>query len=94
MTNTLTTVTPYVAAKIVNAALSEHDVIDPKTDQIKIIPPQMMYTYARKGYISTTDKKINLEGEKGLQEWLQAYLTRLGVTFETEKSPEETVMGS
>lgn len=95
----MTTMTPYAAAKIVNAALLEHGL------DIQI-PPQMMYNYARKGYIQTVEvdgrNQIVLEGEKGLSEWLQKYLTKKGVKFEDETeeteetvelSPEEVVMG-
>jgi hypothetical protein len=78
--------TPYAAAKIVNAALKEYQVIDTKTDEIKIIPPQMMYTYAKKSYIATDDNgKIT---EEGLQEWIIKYLTKQGVKFQTETTDE------
>lgn len=66
--------TPYAAAKIVNEALDANNIN-------KTIPPQMMYTYANKGYIAT---KI-VEGKKritteGLQEWLKGYIARLTKT--------------
>ena len=100
--------TPYAAAKIVNAALKEYGIIDPKTDETKVIPPQMMYTYAKKSYIGTDESgKIT---DEGLQVWLVKYLQKQGVTFQTtetvnedqmsiddietpEPSPEDVVMG-
>lgn len=54
--------TPYEFAKVVNAML--------KTN----LPPQMFYTYAKKGFIASTivNGKINLikEGPKGYDAWL------------------------
>jgi hypothetical protein len=66
--------TPYAAAKIVNAALAEAG-LD------KQVPPQMMYNYTssriskgKKPLIACTPEgKITPEG---LQEWLTKYLTK------------------
>jgi hypothetical protein len=69
--------TPYAAAKIVNAALLEANVE-------KVIPPQMMYNYTtariRKGKAPFI--KTDAEGritEAGLAEWLEKYLAKQGV---------------
>ena len=56
--------TGYAAAKFVNAALKAAG-LD------KAIPPQMMYNYARKGYITLTPE--------GVTAWTAAYLAKQGV---------------
>jgi hypothetical protein len=74
---TMSTMTPYAAAKIVNATLEAEGIE-------KVIPPQMMYTYAKKGYVASVlvDNKKRIT-EEGLQEWLQKYVARLlGNTIE------------
>lgn len=99
--NTVETVSPYAAAKLVNAVLVEVG--------LKEIPPQMMYNYVKKGYIPSVDKKINVSD---LHEWTTKYLAKKGITLETpetdenpdqltiddietpEPSPEDVVMGS
>jgi hypothetical protein len=63
--------TPYAAAKVVNAALAEADLE-------KVIPPQMMYTYAKKNYVDS----IEVDGKKritkaGLDKWLVGYINKL-----------------
>jgi hypothetical protein len=73
--------TPYAAAKIVNATLDAEGIE-------KVIPPQMMYTYANKGYVKsvTVDGKRRIT-EDGLNEWLLGYVNKLlGKT----STPEET----
>lgn len=64
--------TPYGAAKIVNSILVENE--------IKTIPPQMVYNYAKKGYIvsSTVEGKIDID-EKDLMTWLIKYLAKKGI---------------
>lgn len=61
------TLTPYAAAKLVNEQLKK-DGLDKK------IPPQMMYTYTSKGYIPSTDKKID---EVDLMKWYVTYKAKL-----------------
>jgi hypothetical protein len=77
MTTTTTTVTPYAAANIVNAALEEAE-LDVR------IPPQMMYNYTsarlRKGknpFIKTTlvDNKPQVDVED-LARWTEAYVAK------------------
>jgi hypothetical protein len=75
----MSSMTPYKAAKIVNAALVTEGIE-------KVIPPQMMYTYANKGYV----KSVTVDGKKritkdGLDEWLVGYINKL-----TGKTIEET----
>jgi hypothetical protein len=66
----MTTMTPYAAAKIVNAKLAEL-----KID--KELPPQMLYNYTSKDYIDN----IVVEGKKritneGLNKWLVGYVKK------------------
>ena len=79
-TTTTTSVTPYAAAKLVNAALE-------KANLSKRIPPQMMYNYttarvkAGKATLIGTvivDDKVYVT-EQGLNEWLAKYLAKKGV---------------
>lgn len=85
MTNTqTTTVSPYAAAKLVNEILSGYG--------LKNIPPQMMYNYVAKGYIPSTDKKINVED---LHEWTIKYLTKKGINVEeteTDENPDQLTL--
>lgn len=84
MTAVRTSVTPYAAAKIVNAALAEAGLT-------KAIPPQMMYNYTtgrlNKGkvpYIPVdADGKITVAD---LQVWLTAYL---GKQAPADADPEQ-----
>jgi hypothetical protein len=65
--------TAYQLAKLVNEAL-ESAGID------KRIPPQMIYTYVRKGYIKVDEaKRISVEEA---DRWMTGYLTKQGVTVE------------
>jgi hypothetical protein len=64
--------TPYAATKIVNAALEAAGVE-------KVLPPQMLYNYAKKGYISTTEGRISSED---LERWIAKYLEKQGVVVE------------
>jgi hypothetical protein len=61
-----TLLTPYGAAKIVNALLAEAGVA-------KVLPPQMFYTYVKKGYIPSTDKKI---AAVDLAAWAEKYIAK------------------
>lgn len=79
--------TPYAAAKIVNARLAEEGIE-------KEIPPQMMYNYTKKNMIANEI----VEGKKritqaGLNEWLLGYVNKLlgkSVTVEeTDKNIDE-----
>lgn len=85
MTNTtVELVSPYAAAKLVNAILDEYE--------LKNIPPQMMYNYVAKGYIPSTDKKINVED---LHEWTIKYLSKKGITVEeteTDENPDQLTL--
>lgn len=72
-TTTITTVSPYKAAQIVNALLAEAGVE-------KTLPPQMFYTYTKKGYIPSTDGKVSLED---LQVWFEKYLAKQVVSQPT-----------
>jgi len=77
----MSTMTPYAAAKTVNAALDGAG-LDKK------IPPQMMYNYAAKGYVETVlvDGKKRITSE-GLQTWLVGYINKLvGQTVEETDS--------
>jgi hypothetical protein len=65
-TQTVQTITGYAAAKLVNHALAEAGVD-------KKIPPQMIYTYLRKGYIKSHNGLVVTES---FAEWLQAYVTK------------------
>jgi hypothetical protein len=66
------TITAYAAAKLVNAALAEANVL--KADGApKTIPPQMVYTYVRKGYIASVDGLVVVSEFKV---WLGEYLAR------------------
>lgn len=73
-----TTVSPYQAAKLVNAILVEVG--------LKEIPPQMMYNYTKKGYIPSVDKKIKVED---LHEWTTKYLAKKGIVLDTEETESE-----
>jgi len=58
--------TPYAAAKIVNTLLAEAGVE-------KTLPPQMFYTYVKKGYIPSTDGRID---PKDLAVWAEKYIAK------------------
>jgi hypothetical protein len=75
----MTSFTPYAAAKILNEVLAEHD--------IKLIPPQMVYNYCKKGYIksSTVNGKIVVD-ENSFAEWSVKYLAKKGVALVTEST--------
>lgn len=64
--NNTTTLTPYGAAKIVNALLAENGIE-------KVLPPQMFYTYVKKGYIPSTDGKIS---PTDLATWCDKYIAK------------------
>lgn len=78
----MTTLTPYAAAKIVNEILVNLGVD-------KVLPPQMLYTYAKKGYIATqlVDGKIRIT-EAGLQEWVVKYVKKNFKIDITATAPE------
>ena len=70
MSNSTTTLSPYRCAKIVNALLKDMGVE-------KVLPPQMFYTYVKKGYItSQPDGTVTLED---LQTWFEKYSAKLTV---------------
>ena len=80
-------VSPYRATKILNEILRSADV--------KEIPPQMMYQYAKKGYITSqiVNGKIYFdvtatESEKDFGKWMMTYLSKKGIvlTDETEET--------
>ena len=73
-TTTTTSVTPYAAAKLVNAALE-------KANLSKRIPPQMMYNYTtariNKGkapFIQVDEKGLVLVSS--LNEWIEKYVAK------------------
>lgn len=70
--------TPYGAAKIVNAVL--------ETYGLKSIPPQMIYNYVGKGYIASTlvdgKKKVSMAD---LQAWTIKYLAKKGIALEVQE---------
>jgi hypothetical protein len=78
------TMTPYKAATLVNAQLSEMGIE-------KKLPPQMLYTYVSKGYI----KSVEVDGRKrvthqALADWFAGYVTKatkVQVTKAIEPSP-------
>jgi hypothetical protein len=75
--------TPYAAAKIVNATIKDKG-LD------KVIPPQMMYTYAKKDYVET----VTVDGKKritsdGLEKWLVGYINKL--TGNTVEETDENI---
>jgi hypothetical protein len=62
--------TPYQCATVVNAWLQEKGIV-------KELPPQMFYTYVKKGYIASlyVDDKRFVELET-LQNWFVAYVRK------------------
>lgn len=81
----MSAMTPYQAAKIVNATLKTNKIV-------KVIPPQMMYTYAKKDYVET----VTVDGKKritsdGLEKWLVGYINKLtgNTVEETDKNIDE-----
>jgi len=85
----MTAMTPYAAAKIVNDTLKDAGIE-------KVLPPQMMYTYAKKGYIDTVtvNEKVRIT-QSGLDKWLAGYLGKLqGTTAEeTDTNIDEDQLG-
>jgi hypothetical protein len=80
---TQSSVTPYAAAKVVNAVLAAAGVD-------KTIPPQMMYNYttarlrAGKAPLIACDADGRITRE-GLEAWLVKYLPKQGVTTTTDE---------
>jgi hypothetical protein len=68
-------VTMYAAVKIVNEWLKEDGVE-------KILPPQMMYMYAKKGYIKSfeNEKGKVCATEEALRTWYDSYRTKKTAT--------------
>lgn len=66
---TSTSLTPYSCAKIVNNLLKEEGIE-------KILPPQMFYTYVKKGYIPSTQGRVAPED---LAKWCEKYIARAKV---------------
>jgi hypothetical protein len=69
-TDTITFMSPYAAAKVVNAQLAELGIE-------KVLPPQMFYTYVKKNYI----KSVLVDGKKkvthtALAEWFVGYVNK------------------
>jgi hypothetical protein len=90
-TRTFAPITPFFAARVVNAKLVAEG-ID------KTVTPQMMYNYAKKNVIESNydsreeDEKIYFEGES-FAKWLKRYVERIqngtdGSTFDAEKALE------
>jgi hypothetical protein len=61
--------TAYKFAKIVNAALVEAGIA-------KVLPPQMFYTYFKKGFI-----KPEQQTEQGAAEWAAKYMKKHEATL-------------
>jgi len=82
------TMTPYAAAKLVNEQLKDMGIE-------RVLPPQMLYTYVNKGYITATV----VEGKKrvtheDLATWFAKYVTKtyptkVEVTAEVEVVHED-----
>jgi hypothetical protein len=70
---------PFQLAGIVNKLLAAAEIIDPKTDKIKVLPAPMFYTYTKKGYIKTINDNRG-DGRKVAKdvavEWTSAYLAK------------------
>ena len=66
----MSTMTPYAAAKVANKALENAGVE-------KVLPPQMFYTYVKKGYITGTevDGKLRVTDDN-LRTWLEGYIAK------------------
>lgn len=79
-TTTIATLSPYACAKIVNEELKNLGVE-------KTLPPQMFYTYVKKGYIKSTDKKVSLVD---LQVWFAAYVHKNFVKASTSTTSTTT----
>lgn len=64
------TFSPYTCAKIVNIELQK--------EGFPSLPPQMFYTYAKKGYIASfKDEQSKIKvNEIELAKWLNAYLLK------------------
>ncbi|MGA2412775.1 MAG: hypothetical protein ABSG46_20625 [Candidatus Binataceae bacterium] len=60
------TISPYRAAQLVNEMFRELGLT-------KQIPPQMIYTYVRKGYITATDRRID---RQSFETWARPYIER------------------
>lgn len=67
MTDKTYTLSPYACAKIINTELAERGVE-------KVLPPQMFYTYVKKAYIPSENKKVNIVD---LQVWFEGYYNKL-----------------
>lgn len=55
------------------------NIINPRLVQegLKVIPPQMMYTYYKKGYVNTIEQGgQKLASEKVINEWLEGYVAK------------------
>lgn len=75
---------PYACAKLVNETLAARGVE-------KVLPPQMFYTYVKKAYIPSKDKKVNIVD---LQVWFEAYYKKLTKQVEVAEVAEEVVPDS
>lgn len=76
------TVSAYNAAKAVNVVLEEKGIINPKTNEIKKLPPQMFYNYttARINKGQTPLIECDSDGRilvSALTEWVGKYLQKL-----------------
>lgn len=68
VTTNTTTLTPYAVAKLVNAALQAAG-ID------KSVPPQMLYTYAKKGMLGNA-KGTKIITQAQADEWVEKYVAK------------------
>lgn len=87
---TITTTTPYNAAKAVNAVLEARGIVNPKTGEIKVVPSQMFYNYTTSRIREGKQPLIACDSEgrilvSALQEWVKAYV------FKLENKTEEAV---
>jgi hypothetical protein len=87
--------TPYGAHKIVNAALAEADVRDPKRPQnVKVIPPQMMYNYttgrvnAGKEPFVKFDLTTGVDREDLVERFIPKYIATLQGKLAKANEPE------
>ena len=68
------TYTPYAIAKIVNELLAECEIE-------KVLPPQMFYTYAKKGMLNGIKESKRITGSDAAA-WTEAYVLKHLVTEE------------
>jgi hypothetical protein len=66
---TAETYTPYAVAKVVNQILAD-------LETGKVLPPQMFYTYAKKGMIGGCPKEAKSVTRDQAVQWTEKYVTK------------------